>query len=251
MKNRTAMAVVFAGVAILAAASLVSASGGDSLCTDGSFGCKAGEWGGAGGLSYRAAAFDMTPVVDLVKTDPKLAGIIFPSLQRGHQVIDVTGGFGYRCLENGIRIGAAWSGGSTKHVGRGSAADSAVSLEVYAGSGGLFIEKVVVRQHWNIHLGSIIGGGYVSLRKKDISYGTVFSISNDRVSGNGEYTIARLMSLELHGGATYSVFPWMHIGGDVSAMPYYSFRGFRQSINSGFSGIQPGFGMRLAFGNRG
>ena len=34
------------------------------------------------------------------------------------------------------------------------------------------------------------------------------------------------MSTEVHGGATYTIVPWLHIGGDFNALFYYSSSGF-------------------------
>jgi hypothetical protein len=214
-------------------------------------------YGGAGGFSNRLVAFNMDPVVDLVHMDAKLQGISFPSLKKGYKPLTMSGGLGYGGLGNGIRIGGGGYGGSCKYVStpfprNGTTPDSTVSLKVNIGYGGLLIEKALVKENWNIYLGSFIGGGGVEIRKVTSPVGKSSAFSDAWTDPtSGERARAAFMSTELHGGATYTIVPWMHIGGDVNALFSYSTSGFDLATSNSFSGFTPGIGFRVIFGNIG
>jgi hypothetical protein len=214
-------------------------------------------YGGAGGFSNRLVAINMNPVVDLVNTDGKLEGISFPTLKNDYRMLTMSGGLGYGGLGNGIRIGGGGYGGSCKYVSapfpkNGTAPDSKVSLKVSFGYGGLLIEKARVKDNWNMYLGSFIGGGAVGIQKITSPVGKTSAFSDSWTDpANGEQATAAFMATEFHGGATYTIVPWMHIGGDFNALFYYSSSGFGLATSSSFMGINPGIGFRVIFGNIG
>ncbi|MBN1128102.1 MAG: hypothetical protein JXA71_03905 [Chitinispirillaceae bacterium] len=216
-------------------------------------------YGGAGGFSNRLVAVTMDPVVDLVNTDGKLKGILFPTLEGRYKMLAMSGGLGYAGLGNGIRIGGGGYGGSCKYVSTAFAASDTtpdsllnVTLKVSLGYGGLLIEKALVKENWNIYLGAFIGAGAVEVQKITSPIGKTSAFSDAWTDPkNGERATAAFMSTELHGGATYTLVPWMHIGGDFNALFYYSSSGFGQATSNSFFGITPGIGIRVIFGNIG
>lgn len=214
-------------------------------------------YGGAGGFSNRLVAVNMKPVVDLVNTDGKLQGISFPTLKNDFRMLTMSGGLGYGGLGNGIRIGGGGYGGSCKYVSspypkNGTAPDSNVTLKVSFGFGGLLIEKARVKDNWNMYLGSFIGGGAMDIQKITSPVGKTSAFSDSWTDPtNGEKATAAFMSTEVHGGATYTIVPWLHIGGDFNALFYYSSSGFGLATSNSFYGVTPGIGFRVIFGNIG
>jgi hypothetical protein len=214
-------------------------------------------YGGAGGFSNRLVTLNMSPVLDLVNSDSKLEGISFPSLKNDFRLLTMSGGLGYGGLGNGIRIGGGGYGGSCKYVSspfsrHSGDPDSNVTLKVTLGYGGLLIEKAKVKDNWNIYLGSFIGGGAIEIQKVTSPKGKASAFSDSWTDpNNGEHASAPFMATEFHGGATYTIVPWMHIGGDFNALLYYSTSGFGQAMSNSFMGITPGFGFRVIFGNIG
>jgi hypothetical protein len=59
--------------------------------------------------------------------------------------------------------------------------------------------------------------------------------------------VAPLWAFDLHGGVTYTLTRWMHIGLDASVTAFYSSTGF--SYRNHFSTVNPGVKLRLIFGN--
>lgn len=55
----------------------------------------------------------------------------------------------------------------------------------------------------------------------------------------------------LHGGFTYTMLPWMHLGADAQAMFLASVNGFPGPGNNGFVMLSPGLRVRIVFGNLG
>lgn len=211
-------------------------------------------YGGAGGFSRRIVAFDMEPVVDLMRYDTKLAGITFPSLKGGFSPLNMNGGLGYGGLGHGIRIGGGGYGGSRKYVSQPfkrtpASPDSTMSLMMEVSFGGLLVEKALVKENWNVYMGSFIGAGGINIEKttSPTSNASAFSSSG----GTNERATAGFMSMEFHGGATYTIVPWMHIGGDCNALCYFSANGFELAAGNSIYGIAPGFGFRIIFGNIG
>jgi len=250
MKNATTKTTLFTAILLVSAATLVNANGTDSIGPFGEFCCAIKQKGGAGGVANRVAAFNMTPVVGLAQSDSRFTGIVFPSLMSRYHGLSMSGGFGYGGIGNGVRIGAAWYSGSTKFFSTPDAANAVTALQVYTGTGGLLIEKMGSLENWNVFLGSIIGGGWVSVGKTTAYDGEKSLSSDNWVFDRNNNAIAGILALELHGGATYSILPWMHIGGEVSATSYYS-NGFSRGTGAAFFGILPQIGFRLAFGNLG
>jgi hypothetical protein len=214
-------------------------------------------YGGAGGFSNRLVTVNMSPVVELVKTDGKLQGISFPTLKNDYRMLTMSGGLGYGGLGNGIRIGGGGYGGSCKYVSspftrNGTAPDSNVTLKVNFGFGGLLIEKARVKDNWNVYLGTFIGGGALEIQKITSPVGRTSAFSDSWINmEDGEQATAAFMSTEVHCGATYTVVPWMHIGGDFNALFYYSSSGFGLATSNSFYGLTPGIGFRVIFGNIG
>ncbi|MBN2035340.1 MAG: hypothetical protein JW768_01230 [Chitinispirillaceae bacterium] len=208
---------------------------------------RAQGYGGAGGFSHRVVAFDMEPVADLIRES--YPAVSFPTLDNGFTMLHMSGGMGYAGLGNGIRIGGGGYGGSMKFVSRpyNETRDTAMTIKMDISYGGLLIEKAIVSGNWNTYLGSFIGGGSIELQKA-IGKASAFSSG---LNEPNELSNAHLMSIEFHGGATYTIVPWMHVGGDISIMSYFANNGFEWSSGGSFYGITPGIGIRVVFGNIG
>lgn len=211
-------------------------------------------YGGAGGFGPRIAAFNMDPIVDIVRNSD---GIIFPTLGGGYTVIAMNGGLGYGGLGNGIRIGGGGWGGSRKYTSRpfkrvaNAAQDSVAEVTAEIGYGGFLIEKAFVRENWNIIVGGMVGGGGLSANivLKPEKGASAFSFNSDTF-GKADQS-AGLGTFELHGGATCTVAPWLHVGGDASMLFYSSINGFAASTTGTFYGVMPSIGFRIIFGNLG
>jgi hypothetical protein len=75
--------------------------------------------------------------------------------------------------------------------------------------------------------------------------------NSDNSDGNDsdvKVAVAPLWAFDLHGGVTYTLTKWMHIGLDVSSTFLYSSNGFSYRQGS-FMTVNPGLKLRLIFGN--
>jgi hypothetical protein len=128
-----------------------------------------------------------------------------------------------------------------------------VELNVNLGYGGFMIEKATVKENINYVFGGILsfGGLQVTPNFYNADVPTAFTSMPMKNTDNQNSASAQLMGFELHGGATYTLLPWMHIGGDANALMVYSGDGFDGAGNSGFFGFYPGVRLRLIFGNLG
>lgn len=211
-------------------------------------------YGGAGGFGPRIAVFDMSPIIELARNND---GIIFPTLNGDFTPVIMGGGLGYGGLGNGIRIGGGGWGGSRKYTSRpfrraaGATQDSIAEVTAEVSYGGFMIEKAFVKDNWNILVGGMVGGGGLSANivLKPAKGGSAFSFNTSDLEKPDQS--ADLGIFELHGGATYTVASWLHIGGDASMMLYSSINGFAASNSGTFYGAMPSIGFRIIFGNLG
>jgi hypothetical protein len=206
-------------------------------------------YGGGLGFSMGAYAIDVRPVNELIAANPQLSGIGF-DINPSFEIFVLTGGLGYGGLGNGIRIGGGGYGGSRSFTQIFH--DTTWVLQLGVGWGGVLVEKAFVRDKMNYFVGGMFGGGRLTLSQSFRS-GGLFDVQNfDQHSGSVN---AGFLMLEGHGGFTYSVLSWLHIGIDVSAPAFYSPGGFKSpgdiSITNSFFSVNPGVKVRLIFGNIG
>ena len=212
-------------------------------------------YGGGGGFSSRIVSFDLQPAVDMIARGYPRSNLSFTTLKEGYQPFLMTGGLGYGGLGQGIRIGGGGYGGSSKYISnkfreQNATTDSSVVIDVSVSFGGMLIEKTIVKNNWNYYFGSFIGGGSLKMHPEVISASSVFSETWKQENTKSDIE-AGFMSMEFHGGFTYTIVPWMHIGGDFNGLFYYSPSGFEQPWSTSFYGAAPGIGFRVIFGNIG
>lgn len=189
-----------------------------------------------------------------------------------------TGTFGYNTLYSN-----SWKGvvKDSEYVAAhpDSLMDSVVQLHNIIAYGGLVLEKSFnLPANISLFVGGMIGAGalvsiadykmaddaFMDFRQHDDEYddddGKV-TITDDKIvvdNKNGDQdtvnhpedkvAVAPLWAFDLHGGVTYTLTNWMHIGLDASVTAFYSSTGF--SFRQGhFSTVNPGVKLRLIFGN--
>jgi hypothetical protein len=164
---------------------------------------------------------------------------------------------GYGALGSGLRIGGSFNGGSKSYSTR--TADSTYTIELRAKFGGLLIEKAIVAGNFNWLLGGTIGGSALDVTPSKVSN----QLSEASLSRQISEAIPRKYAtvsapgllVELHGGFTYTMISWFHVGMDLSTPLFFSPSGFKspgdQSITNGFITINPGLRIRIILGNIG
>jgi hypothetical protein len=155
---------------------------------------------------------------------------------------------GYIGVGNGVRIGGGGLNGERNYINDRYDTDSAIALRLHVEYGGFLVEKAFIRYNVNYLLGGCIGGGTMTV-------GTRFNRTvGTAAPGQGirefNSVTANFFLAELHGGVTYSVLPWLHVGADASLPVFYSTDGF-QGYTGMFTTINPAFRARLVFGNLG
>jgi hypothetical protein len=208
-------------------------------------------YGGGGGFTPGFMLVDTKPIQDLFKYESEFRNKGF-SVNRFEPVI-TTGGLGYGGIGNGIRIGGGGISGQLSL--ETTFGDSVALLDVDYGFGGVLLEKVLVRDRWNLFAGCMLGGGgytvqYDKVKKDNASF---FSATTTP-ENNGQSVSVGAGVLELHGGGTYTFLPWFHVGGQAHLATVYgsSFRSVRLNGGPGsFFSFSPGLMVRFIFGNLG
>lgn len=161
------------------------------------------------------------------------------------------GGIGYGGIGNGLRIGGGGRGGSRTYTAKGNG-DTTVALKICVGFGGVLLEKCLVLGKKNIYFGGMIGGGGIEIFA-EFSEGPFTNVNNDE--DNTINFEAGFMLLELHGGFTYTFLNWLHMGFELSLPSFISPGGFKNragfGMSDGFMTANPGFRIRIMFGNIG
>lgn len=198
-------------------------------------------YGGAMGPVFGIHSVNIENVVAALERDPGLGDYAFDG---DYETFLMIGGVIYGGIGNGVRIGGAGWGGTRSFV---SKTDENKSVSVGLGYGGFLVEKCFVRKNINVAIGGILGAGGFTVTPKEISDSF---IDNDV---SYEFS-AGFMLAELHSGITYSMKSWMHFGFDLAAPIFISPSGFEVndiSVTNGFATFNPGFRIKLVFGNLG
>lgn len=206
------------------------------------------------------------PVIGLYSVNTKsIEKLIntFPRLTRFRSKFDgsyetfvLMGGMGYGAVGNGLRIGGGGRGGE-KTYSIPIDDTTTHTLEVSLGFGGVLIEKCFVANKMNIFLGGMAGGGGIDVT--DLLIDNIYIDDIDDVIDNGKKEnntfSAGFMLLEFHGGFTYTLIPWLHMGLDISMPFFVSPSGFKSragiGVGEGFMTMNPGLRIRIIFGNIG
>jgi hypothetical protein len=208
-------------------------------------------FGLGGGPLVGLYAVDMEPVEELLERVRSLAGRDFGFNHFKREPFWFKGAVGYLGTGNGLRLGGGGAGGSLRFRAGPAASDTQVALlDVAVGYGGMLIEKATVVERLNFIMGGFIGGGSARVKATlvDAEDYSIFTV--DQAVQQSDEITARFFSLELHGGCTYTVCPFFHLGADVSVPCFLSSSGF-EPYTAGFASVNPGFGLRFIFGNLG
>jgi len=226
---------------------------------------SARERGFGGGLSFTMGinAIDMGPVYEMQSKFETLKEIGF-DIPNEHVPVTLIGGLGYGGVGEGLRLGGGGWGGHKSYYQEktvNDTVDSLYHLRVGIGMGGFLIEKVLVRGDLNLNLGGFIGAGSldIQLDRGEGESSIFFDTQDDFDTPRDINTLSQLQStflfLELHGGFTYTLRPWFHVGTDVSAPFFISSNGFKNSLGESRTGsyvtINPGLRIRIVLGNLG
>jgi hypothetical protein len=160
---------------------------------------------------------------------------------------------GYGAVGNGIRIGGSFQSGSITYSVRKDT--NIYTLEVTTTFGGLLLEKAILTGSMNWLVGGMAGGAKIELNPY-ISRNYVPSLTDEYDTEEYSKITASSLLLELHGGFTYTMVRWFHIGLDFSTPLFFSPSGFKSSngqsfSKSGFTTINPGLRIRIILGNIG
>lgn len=160
---------------------------------------------------------------------------------------------GYGGVGNGMRIGGSFCSGSITYSSRKDT--NTYTLGVKASFGGLLLEKAMVTGSMNWLVGGMAGGAKIELNPY-ITRNFVPSVSDEYDTEEYSTISASSLLLELHGGFTYTMVSWFHIGIDISTPLFFCPSGFKspngQSFSeSGFTTINPGLRIRIILGNIG
>lgn len=223
--------------------------------------------GGSGVVEIGLINLNLEPIKKIVKEDLDKGGFNFDN--NTFSTIGVIGYAGQR--RNGIRIGCGgWVGYNsiysdkwTSHAdsaalenGSDSLVDSIIQLHLAFAHMGLVVEKsFAVAKNVNIYAGGLIGGGALLAIEDRKLGGTAFSTvdtghaekDHDEDADDIRAALAPVWALDIHGGITYSVTKWLHLGIDGTALMYYSSSGFQPKYGS-FWTFNPGVKLRFIFG---
>lgn len=244
--------------------------------------------GGSGCIGVGVMTLDLDPLKEVVEDDLQREGFKFSDNKfmtvsllgysgprRNGFRIGGTGTFGYNTLYSN-----SWTGvvkdSSYVAAHPDSLMDSVVQLHNILAFGGLVLEKSFsLPANFSLYAGGMLGAGVlVTIADYKMADDAFTDIHRNNNNDNGDITItddkivvdnsngskdtidhpedkvaaAPLWAFDLHGGATYTLTKWMHLGLDASVTFFYSSNGFSYRQGS-FMTANPGLKLRLIFGN--
>lgn len=214
-------------------------------------------FGGGLGPTPAIHIVSMRPVKDLVevlRSDREFRDVPF-DIDMPVEPFFMMGITGYGALGNGLRVGGGFLSGSKSYSALRN--DSTYSIGVKCMFGGLLVEKAHVNKNMNWFVGGMFGGSVLEATPSRASNfaATVSSGYRDFVAESFKELTASSLLLELHGGFTYTLVNWFHVGINVSTPLFFSPSGFRttsdQSVTDGFVTVNPGLRIRIILGNIG
>ena len=204
-------------------------------------------YGGSGGPKAGIAAIYTPPITDFLEADSYLSHFRF-DIREWYEPFIMKGGMGYGGVGNGVRLGGGGMGGTRHFTSENVYRDSIVELEVQVGYGCFLVEKAFVREKANYVLGACLGRGEIELQAAKYHQGnhSVFTTFDELTATKGSQK-AGFAYVEIHGAATYTVLPFLHIGGDISIPGFISAEGFG-GPTSDFISANPSVNLRIMFG---
>jgi hypothetical protein len=203
-----------------------------------------------GGLTPGVFAVGAKPIKELIARVAPLRGRTFNLHTYNYEPFYMSGGEGYAGLGNGIRLGGGGMSGERHFVSEAYGTDSAVALDIKVSWGGFLIEKALISGPWNSAVGAFLGSGSIDATARIIDRNDYSAFDGDTASGARQPVKARFLYLEAHGGASYTVCPWFHIGATLSVPAFIGPEGF-ESRTPDFITVNPGVQVRFIFGNLG
>ncbi len=211
------------------------------------------ERGYGGGLSLTPGVFavNISEVKELNIVLPVKYESVLSKIEGRFETFFLMGGSGYGGLGNGLRIGGEGLGGARVYSSEYN--DTTTMLEVGVAFGGAHIEKCFVNRNMNFVFGGTLGGGKMTVLP---SYSThAFSDIDDLAESDANKLKARFLLLEFHGGFTYTLVSWLHLGLNLSTPLFIATDGFKgqteKSYTNGFFTINPGLKIKIVVGNLG
>lgn len=203
--------------------------------------------GFGGGSLYGMYAIDMSPEIALIKSDPHLRRLDFIGLgghDHDHEPFFMAGGLGYAGVGDLTRIGGIGLAGVKNFHSRPYSGDSVTNIEVRVAWGGFLFEKAIVGSRFVATLGGVFGGGSHHCTIYRWKQSVDFNIRK------GSVNEAPFLHVEPIGTMGYAIFPLFHIGFAVTVPVFFSLEGYNIRTED-FITINPGFSIKIIFGNLG
>ncbi len=157
---------------------------------------------------------------------------------------------GYIGVGNGVRIGLAGMNGERNFAGTRGTDDSVmVSLRTKVSYFGFLLQKSYVTDRMSMTVGGVLGSGEVKVSFSDPGTFSAFEpVFGDEVLEH--QTDAKCGVLEVHGGFSYSLTRFIHLGGDISVPAFFGVEGLSPFTDE-FISVNPGARFKVIFGNLG
>jgi hypothetical protein len=156
----------------------------------------------------------------------------------------MSGGTGYIGFGDGFRLGGGGMSGEKQFDCRTS---DTISLTAKISYGGFLVEKALLYNRWNLSIGGMLGGGNINVSLTESDFYDWNDLDYDDDS-EGEKAVFFLF--EPHIGLTYTILYFLHIGADITLPTFMSLDKFN-SYTDDFITVNPGFHVKLLFGNLG
>ena len=207
-------------------------------------------YGGGIGVLVNCYAINLKRAKEALGKDDGASGLSFP-IEGTYETFLMVGGLVYGGIGKGVRIGGGGMGGSRTYSVQHN--DSVITADITVGMGGFLLEKCFVKKNWNLQFGGLLGGGSITIDKYARKSDNVITQQNSSTTNNTRD--AGFMLIELHGGFTYSLLSWLHLGINCSTPFFISPDGFTSKdnihITNGFFSLNPGVFFRIILGNIG
>ncbi|MBD3420858.1 MAG: hypothetical protein GF398_12130 [Chitinivibrionales bacterium] len=207
--------------------------------------------GGSGGPMFGMTALYVKPIEDMLKGN-KYA---YDFSRYNFEPIFGVSGVGYGGVGNGIRIGGGGMSGRLDKSSENSVYNADLDtfefadLEIKVSWGGFLLEKAYVIEKTNYLVGGYIGKGEIELEQTRYAtdqFARLRSNFDQQNETGREPARIDMFVLEAHAGATYSVYPFVHLGGEISVPIFMSSNKYQDFISP-----NPGFRLKIIFGTLG
>lgn len=202
--------------------------------------------GFSGGFYNGLGMINLNPVKDYLSNPRVFSKYSFNISNVGYELFPISGGTFYAGIGNGIRIGFSSMNGE-RNFSSNSISDTMINLKTEVHYNTFLLEKCIIDDKFNYLVGACLGTGQMSVEYESIRNPSVFYSSVNY--GSAEIT-SQFGCFEIHGGATYTVLPFVHIGGEISLPTFISYEGFPFDANEYFT-VNPVIKLKVVFGNLG